>query len=85
MGSSCDKARTKVQDKLRALGKGPESTHPAAVHGRVALELYGALKGAVQRFEQGDEDAVSARVWVRGGWCRPFMLCFVVGVAGVAG
>ena len=63
MGSSCDKARKKVEDKLRALGKGPDSPHPAAVHGRAALELYGMLKGAVQRFDQGDEDAVRTCVW----------------------
>ena len=63
MGSSCDKARKKVEDKLRALGGGPESAQPTAVHGRAVLELYGELKGAVQRFEEGDEDAVCG-CWV---------------------
>ncbi len=47
-----------MEDKLRALGGPPESAAPAAVHGRAVLGLYGELKAAVQRFEEGDEAEV---------------------------
>ena len=66
-----DKARKKVEDKLRSLGGGPDSAHPAAVHGRAVLELYGELKGAVQRFEEGDEAVVRCCVVWGGRRHRP--------------
>jgi pyruvate/2-oxoglutarate dehydrogenase complex dihydrolipoamide acyltransferase (E2) component len=61
VGSSLDKARRKLEDKLRALGGqgGNAATgKPAYVHGRALLDVYSELKEAVAGFEEGKETEV---------------------------
>eukprot|EP00624_Nannochloropsis_granulata_P004705 evm.model.NODE_3366_length_53577_cov_19.425985.16 len=61
VGSSLDKARKKLEDKLRAMGSqggAGATSKPAYVHGRALLDIYSDLKDAVGGFEEGMEGEV---------------------------
>jgi hypothetical protein len=61
VGSSLDKARKKLEDKLRAIGSqggAGATSKPAYVHGRALLDIYSDLKEAVAGFEEGMEGEV---------------------------
>ncbi|KAM3577494.1 hypothetical protein VYU27_000657 [Nannochloropsis oceanica] len=59
VGSSLDKTRKKLEEKLRAMGtQGVATSRPAYVHGRALLDIYSDLKDAVGGFEEGMEGEV---------------------------
>jgi len=59
VGSSLDKARKKLEDKLRAIGsQGGATSKPSYVHGRALLDIFSDLKEAVGGFEEGMEGEV---------------------------
>ena len=55
IGSGFDKAKKKLEEKLRMIG---DAAKPAFVHGKAIMDLYGDLKEAINKFEEGDEDQV---------------------------
>lgn len=55
IGSGFDKAKKKLEEKLRMIG---DAVKPAFIHGKAIMDLYGDLKEAINKFEEGDEDQV---------------------------
>ena len=56
--NSLDKARKKLEEKLRGMASADEVAKPTYVHGRALLDVYAELKEAVGKFEEGQEEEV---------------------------